>query len=62
MDSDTRELLEVVAKVRIKEEKGIMENGEKKYDMCKALVDMRLEGIEEGRKEEKDIIWFRPYA
>ena len=28
-----------------------MENGEKKYDMCKAFVDMKLEGIEEGRIE-----------
>ena len=51
MDSDTRELLEVVAKVRIGEEYGIMENGEKKYDMCKAFVDMRLEGKQEERQE-----------
>ena len=51
LDSETRELLEVVAKIRIKEEEEVMENGEKKYDMCKAFVDMKLEGIEEGRKE-----------
>ena len=51
MDSDTRELLEVVAKVRIGEEYGIMESGEKKYDMCKAFVDMRLEGKQEERQE-----------
>ena len=50
LDQDTRELLEVVAKIRIKEEEEVMENGEKKYDMCKAFVDMKLEGIEEGRQ------------
>ena len=43
-----RHLLEVVAKVRIKEEYEVMENEEKKYDMCKAFVDMKLEGIMEG--------------
>lgn len=41
----------MVAKIRIKEEEEVMENGEKKYDMCKAFVDMKLEGIEEGRIE-----------
>ncbi len=51
MDSDTRQLLEVVAKVRVKEEYTVMENGEKKYDLCKAFVDMKLEGIIEGKKE-----------
>lgn len=29
----------------------VMENEEKKYDMCKAFVDMKLEGIMEGKKE-----------
>ena len=29
----------------------VMENEEKKYDMCKAFVDMKLEGIIEGKKE-----------
>lgn len=48
IDSDTRELLEVVGKIRIGEEYGTVENGERKYDMCKAFMDMRLEGIEEG--------------
>ena len=47
MDSDTRKLLEVVAKVKIKEDDQIMENGEKKYDLCKAFVDMKLEGSRE---------------
>ena len=51
MDSETRELLEVVAKVKIKEEYEVVENKEKKYDMCKAFVDMKLEGIMEGRAE-----------
>ena len=51
MDSDTRQLLEVVAKVRVKEEYTVMENGERKYDLCKAFVDMKLEGIIEGKKE-----------
>lgn len=53
LDRDTRELLEVVANVRIKEGEEVMENGEKKYDMCKAFVDMKLEGIEEGKKSER---------
>lgn len=49
IDSDTRELLEAVGKVRIGEEYGtIMENGERRYDMCKAFLDMKQEGIEEG--------------
>lgn len=52
LDNDTKELLEVVAKVKIKEEQG-MEKEEKKYDLCKAFVDMKLEGIEEGKAEGK---------
>ena len=46
IDSDTRELIEVVGKVRIGEE---YETVEKKYDMCKAFMDMKLEGVEEER-------------
>lgn len=49
IDSEIRDLLEVVAKVRIKEEYEVMENEEKKYDMCKAFVDMKLEGVMEGQ-------------
>lgn len=30
-----------------------MENGERKYDMCKAFADMKLEGIEEGIEKGK---------
>lgn len=51
LDSDTRELIEVVAKVRIGEEYEIVENGERRYDMCKAFMDMKLEGIEEGMEK-----------
>lgn len=49
IDSDTRELIEVVGKVRIGEEYEVMENEERKYDMCKAFLDMKQEGIEEER-------------
>lgn len=44
IDSDTKELLEVVANVKIKEENEIMVDGEKKYDLCKAFIDMKMEG------------------
>lgn len=48
MDCDTRELLEVVANIKItREENEVMENGEKKYNMCKAFQDMKLEGMQE---------------
>lgn len=47
--ADTRELIEVVGKVRIGEEYEIMENEERKYDMCKAFLDMKQEGIEKER-------------
>lgn len=53
IDSDTRELLEVVGKIRFGKEHETVENGERKYDMCKAFMDMKLEGIEEGRLEGK---------
>lgn len=57
MDSDTRELLEVVAKVKIKEEYKVMNYEEDEYDMCKAFVDMKLEGIAEERaKNQKHLI------
>lgn len=48
MDRETRALLEVVAHVKIKEDDKVMGNEEETYDMCKAFVDMKLEGIEEG--------------
>lgn len=48
IDADTRELLSVVANVRIPETCKVIENGEERYNMCKAFEDMRLEGMEEG--------------
>ncbi len=51
MDSETRELLEAVAHVKIKEDDKVMRNEEETYDMCKAFVDMKLEGIEEGMQK-----------
>lgn len=48
MDSDTRELLEVVAKVRIPETCKIVKDGKEEFDMCKAFEDYKLEGIQEG--------------
>lgn len=51
MDSETKELLEVVAHVRIREEDKVMRNEEETYDLCKAFVDMKLEGVEKGKRE-----------
>ena len=48
IDSDTKDMLAVVANVKIPEEFKIVEDGEERYDMCKAFEDMRLEGFEEG--------------
>jgi len=53
IDSDTKELLEVVANVKIPEEFRKVENGEDRYDMCKAFEDMKLEGIQQGVEQEK---------
>ncbi len=56
MDGDTKELIEVVAGIKIPEEYRVMEEGESgmekkfgRYNVCKALEDYRLEGEEEGR-------------
>ena len=51
IDSATREVLEVIAKVKIPEECKVMKNGEKRLEMCKAFEDYRLEGKEEGKLE-----------
>lgn len=60
LDSDTREMLEVVAKVKIPQVSEILAEGEdgmgseeKKYDVCKAWADWRQEGVEEGKIEGK---------
>ncbi|MCM1261661.1 MAG: Rpn family recombination-promoting nuclease/putative transposase [Butyrivibrio sp.] len=48
IDSETKDMLEVVANIRISENFKTEENGKERYDMCKAFEDMRLEGYEEG--------------
>ena len=53
IDSETRELLDVMANVKISEENKTMESGKERYNMCKAFEDYRLEGKEEGRLESK---------
>lgn len=51
MDSDTRELLDVMANVRFSEEHNTMENGKERYNMLKAFEDYRMEGKIEGKIE-----------
>lgn len=46
-DSDTRDMLEVVANIKIPEACKIP-GDEEGYDMCKAFEDMRQEGYDEG--------------
>lgn len=48
IDSETKKMLEVVANVRIPEAFKIVEEGEERYDMCKAFEDMKQEGYDEG--------------
>ena len=48
IDSDTKDMLDVVANVKIPEKFKTVEDGEERYDMCKAFEDMRIEGFEEG--------------
>ena len=45
IDRETRDMLEVVANVKIPEKFKTIEDGKEKYDMCKAFEDMRQEGI-----------------
>ncbi len=55
IDRETKELLEVVADIKIPEKYcgTERENGveRRRYNMCKAFEDYRLEGKEEGRQE-----------
>ena len=51
IDSETRELLDVMANVKIPKEDKTMENGKERYNMCKAFEDYRLEGKLEGKIE-----------
>lgn len=48
IDGETKDLLEVVANIKIPDKFKTIEDGEERYDMCKAFEDMRLEGIEIG--------------
>ncbi len=48
IDSETRDMLEVVANVRIPERCNVGEKGKERYDMCNAFEQMKLEGYEEG--------------
>ena len=51
IDSETKEMLEVIANVKIPEKYKVTEEGEARYDMCKAFEDMKLEGIEIGMEK-----------
>ena len=51
LDSDTREMLEVMANVKFSEEYSLVER-EERYSMLKAFEDMRLEGKIEGKIED----------
>lgn len=51
IDSETKEMLEVIANVKIPEEFKMIEEGEERYNMCKAFEDMRQEGYEEGMEK-----------
>ena len=51
IDSRTREVLEVVAKVKIPEECKVVKNGETRFEMWKAFEDYRLEEKLEGMQE-----------
>ena len=57
IDSETREMIEVMANVKIPEEYGhtVHENGveERRYDMCQAIADMIEDGRMEGKIEGK---------
>ena len=52
---DTKDMLEVVANIKIPDKYKTVEDGEERYDMCKAFEDMRLEGYNEGEKEGYNI-------
>lgn len=48
IDSETRDMLEAVANLKIPEEYRVMEEGKERYDMCNAFEQMKLEWYEEG--------------
>ena len=51
LGTETREFIEVVAKVKLPKEDKIMENGTEKYNMLGAFEEMRREGIEIGMEQ-----------
>lgn len=48
IDSETKDILKVVANIEIPDRFKTVEKGEERYDMCKAFEDMRQEGYEDG--------------
>ena len=52
MDSDTRELIEVMTGKKHLNQYKSMENGEERYNMLKAFEDMKAEGKIEGKIED----------
>lgn len=48
IDRETRDMLEVVANVKIPEQCRVMEIGEERYNMCNAFEEVRQEGYDEG--------------
>ena len=53
LDSDTIEMIKVATNVDFSEEHKTMENGEERYNMCKAIEDMIADGKMEGKMEGK---------
>ncbi len=48
IDSETRDMLEVVANFRIPDRYRVIEEGEERYDMCNAFEKIRSKAYEEG--------------
>lgn len=48
IDSETRDMLEVVANVKIPEKCKVIEGGKERYDMRNAFEEMRQKGFDEG--------------
>ncbi len=51
IDSETRDMLEVVTNVRIPEECKVMEKGEERYDMCNAFEKIMINGYKQGMEK-----------
>ena len=51
IDSDTREIIDVMTGVRISKENKTTENGKERYNMIKAIEDMIEDGRTEGKME-----------